>query len=122
MKLLAHSYVWWLNIHSDIEKTVSMGNSCQVNVKSTPAVEMHPWEYQQGPWKHIQFNYASLFMNKIYLIAVVIFSKWINIHVVTTATSQATIEQLETTFATHSVPTTIVSDNGSFLLVASLKH
>ena len=40
-------------------------------------------------------------------------SKWVEAHVVDSATSQATIEKLQLVFSTHGLPDTIVSDNGT---------
>ena len=49
----------------------------------------------------------------MYLIVVDAYSKWVEIAVARTATSEATIEGLREMFATHGVPDTLVSDNGS---------
>ena len=45
-------------------------------------------------------------------------SKWIEAHVVTGATSQATIEKLRSVFSTHGLPEVIVSDNSTSPLSA----
>ena len=49
----------------------------------------------------------------MFLIIVDAYSKWLELHPTTVATSRATIEKLRSTFAIHGLPTTIVSDNGS---------
>ena len=40
-------------------------------------------------------------------------SKWLDAHVVNSATSQATIEKFRSVFSTHGLPEVIVSDNGT---------
>ena len=47
------------------------------------------------------------------LIIVDAYSKWIDVHVMQTSTSTATVERLRQTFSTHGLPEIIVSDNGS---------
>ena len=39
-------------------------------------------------------------------------SKWIDVHVTTSSSASVTIEKLMSSFATHGLPHTIVSDNG----------
>ena len=58
-------------------------------------------------------DYAGTLFGRLYLIVVDAFSKWVEIAVTHTATSEASIEGLRHMFATHGVPDTIVSDNGS---------
>ena len=41
------------------------------------------------------------------------YSKWIDAHIVNTATASGTIEYLQTLFATHGLPEASVSDNGT---------
>ena len=47
-------------------------------------------------------------------------SKWIDVHVTTSSNASVTIEKLMSSFATHGLPHTIVSDNGP-CVVSSLK-
>ena len=43
MKALARSYVWWPNIDSHIERTVSSCNTCQSMRSAPPTAQIHPW-------------------------------------------------------------------------------
>ena len=49
----------------------------------------------------------------MFLIPVDAHSKWIEVHVVSAATSQSTMEKMCSTFATHGLPETLVTDIGS---------
>ena len=44
------------------------------------------------------------------------YSKWIDVHPLSTATAQKTIEKIRESITTHGIPDTIVSDSGSYLL------
>ena len=52
-------------------------------------------------------------MGKMFLTAVDAHSKWMEGVIVNSATSTVTIEKLRAMFATHGLPETLVSDNGS---------
>ena len=56
------------------------------------------------------------------LVVVDAYSKWIEAKVVHSATTQVTIEQLRGLFATHGLPETIVSDNGTCFTSAEFKQ
>ena len=61
----------------------------------------------------IHVDYAGPFMGKMFLLVVDTHSKWMEVAVVTSATTQSTIEKLRVMFATHGLPDILVSDNGT---------
>ena len=70
-------------------------------------------------------------MGKMFLVTVDAHSKWIEADIADTATSTGTIQKLQHMFATHGIPDTIVSDNGSvftskefqqFMQLNGIKH
>ena len=114
MKGLARGFVWWPGMDQQLENMVKSCPSCQVNQKSPAVAPLHPWEWPQHPWARLHVDYAGPFQGKMFLITVDAYSKWIDAQVVNAATSFNTIEHLiRTLFATHSIPSVIVSDNGS---------
>ena len=54
-----------------------------------------------------------LYTTKMVLVIVDAYSKWIEAHIVNSATTAVTINTLRVTFATHRLPDVIVSDNGT---------
>ena len=112
MKALARSYVWWPLIDTDIESVVKECNMCQQRHKSPSASPLHPWEWPQEPWSRLHIDYAGPIRDKMLLIIVDAYSKWIDVHVTNSSTASVTIQKLLITFATHGLPRTIVSDNG----------
>ena len=113
MKEVARSLVWWPGLDTDLEKMVKYCESCQESRNAPPKTVLHPWEYPKSPWSRVHVDYAGPLFGRMYLIVVDAFSKWVEIAVTHIATSEATIEGLRQMFATHGVPNTLVSDNGS---------
>ena len=113
LKGVARSLVWWPSIDTDLEKMVKSCSLCQGSRNNPTKTDLHPWEYPKNPWSRLHVDYAGPLFGKMYLIVVDAYSKWVEIAVARTATSEATIEGLREMFATHGVPDTLVSDNGS---------
>ena len=94
MKSLAHSFVWWPNIDHDVENIVKSCHEYTVNQKNPSTAPIHAWEYPSKPWEGIHIDYAGPFLNKMFLIVVDSFSKWIDVVVMYNSTSVTAIEQL----------------------------
>lgn len=113
MKALARSYVWWPGLDQDIVKKVKSCDECQAH-QSTPAeAPLHPWEWPGLPWSRLHVDYAGPYKGEMFLIVIDAYSKWLEVHCMKSTTSNATIEKLREIFATHGLPATLVSDNGS---------
>ena len=121
MKALARSYIWWPNIDNDIEMTVKLCNSCQMNQTMPSKAAIHPWEKTTAPWMRIHVDFAGLFLEKMFLIIYDSYSKWIDAIPVTNITSSAVIDCLRSTFSIHGIPYFIFSDNGPSLVREEFK-
>ena len=113
MKSLARSFVWWPGMDLQLEKRVKTCEQCQMSRHLPAKVPLHPWEWPERPWSRIHVDYAGPFLGKWFLVIVDAHSKWMDIAIVYAATSSITIEKLRAMFATHGLPETIVSDNGT---------
>ena len=113
MKNLARSYVWWPQVDKDIEIVVKTCYECQQTRHSPPVAPLHPWEWPHRPWAQLHIDYAGPVDGKMLLVVVDAHSKWLDVVIVTSATSSITIEKLRGMFATHGIPDIIVSDNGT---------
>ena len=113
MKSLARSFVWWPQLDNDIEHVVNECSACQTCKKNPHEAPLHPLDWPSKPWDRIHIDYAGPILGKMILVIVDAHSKWIETHVIASATSSATIERLMMTFACHGLPRSIVSDNGS---------
>ena len=94
MKSRARSFMWWPNIDKEITR------------HSPPLAPLHSWEWPQCPRIHV--DYACPFLGKMYLIVVDAHSKWMEIAIVNSATTTATIEKLRSMFATYGLPEILV--------------
>ena len=95
-----------------LEFAVKTCAECQENQKSPARAPMHPWEWPDRQWARIHIDYAGPVKGKMILVIVDSHSKWIEAHVVNSATSQAI----------HGLPEVIVSDNGPPSRAKSLLH
>ena len=122
MKAIARGVVWWPGIDKDIEDKVKTCLECQTNAKSPATAPLHPWEWPEHPWTRLHIDYVGPFMGKMFLVVVDAHSKWLDIAIVSTATSFNTIQKLRVMFATHGIPQIVVSDNGSAFTSAEFKE
>ena len=105
MKSLARSYIWWPNMDKEIEEVVKSCLSCQANRHSSAPAQLHPLEWPDQPWSRLHIDFAGPVKGSMLLII----------------TSSQTIEKLRSTFATHGLPKTIVSDNGPSFMSSEFK-
>ena len=95
MKSLARQYVWWPGIDSDLEQKVKTCQACQSSRKNPAPAPLHPWEWPRGPWSRIHADYTGPFMGQMFLLLVDAHTKWMDVHIVSSATSQSTDRENE---------------------------
>ena len=78
----------------------------------TPKGSLHPWEWPTRPWARLHIDNAGPFHGKHILAVVDTHSKWIDVQIVKSTSSESTIAVLRYLFATHGHLEHIVSDNG----------
>ena len=110
MKALARQYVWWPKMDCDIEKYVKTCETCQYHRAMPPVAAVHPWEFPSGPWRKLHVDHAGPFLGKVFLVVIDSYSKWIE---VASTSTECTIKVLKKLFATHGLPETLVTDNGT---------
>ncbi|PAA73574.1 hypothetical protein BOX15_Mlig008794g1 [Macrostomum lignano] len=116
MKTLARGYFWWPGLDSEIENLAKACSDCQ-ELQNAPAPSpMLSWPWPDRPWSRVHIDYAGPVSGKMLLVVVDAHSKWLDVHVVTSATSAVTIQKLRSSFATHGLPDVLVSDNGPNLV------
>ena len=113
MKATARRYFWWPKLDEQIETMVSKCVSCQENATLPRKQEVAKWDWPTGPWRRIHIDYAGPFMGKMFLVVVDAYSKWLEVCITSSSTSETTIRLLRRTFATHGLPEHLVSDNGT---------
>ncbi|KAK2706425.1 hypothetical protein QYM36_016466 [Artemia franciscana] len=93
MKSLARIRVWWPNIADDIEKKVRSCSLCQLQ-QSSPAAFNSPWPKATRVWERVHIDFAGPFYGKIFMIVTDTFSKWIEVILMNSMSSTASIEAL----------------------------
>ena len=103
----------WPNMDADVEERVKRCEVCQAHQKVPAAATLHPWAWPELPWCHLHADYASPFMGKMFFLIMDAHSKWLEAHIVESATSAAAIQKMKASFASHGLPVTLVTDNRS---------
>lgn len=111
-KMIARCHVWWPGIDNAIANGVRDCNVCQAYHKSPRGVAITPWPFPEKPWSRLHVDFGGPFMGHYFLVMVDAFSKWVEVHPVTSPSAEATISVFRTVFAQHGLPDLIVSDNG----------
>ena len=64
---------------------------------------MQSWEWPIQPWSRMHIDYAGRFQGKMFLVVVDAHSKWMEVRIVNTATTDITIQKLRRMFATQRI-------------------
>ncbi|XP_015118224.1 uncharacterized protein K02A2.6-like [Diachasma alloeum] len=115
MKAMARSFVWWPGIDSDIDKITKTCQLCLENASNPPRSELNVWKWPEGPNQRIHIDYLQI-KDKMYLVIIDSFSKWIDVKAMKDITSRRTILAMSEYFATWGFPNVLVSDNGPSLI------
>ncbi|XP_033098534.1 uncharacterized protein K02A2.6-like, partial [Anneissia japonica] len=106
----ARSSVYWPGLSRQIEDIV---NSCYMcaenkNVQREPLMQtpipVRPWKIVATDLFHLKGN--------TYLLIVDYYSRFVEVKLLTTTTSDVIVEKMKATFARHGIPDTLISDNG----------
>ena len=122
MKSLARLHVWWPTIDTDIQQTVQSCYNCQETARDPVRVPLHQWDIPRNPWQRLHIDYAGPYRGTMWLLLIDAYSKWPEVHAMSSTTAQATVQQLRGIFATHGLPQMIVSDNGSQFVSEEFKQ
>ncbi|XP_053229066.1 uncharacterized protein K02A2.6-like, partial [Podarcis raffonei] len=113
MKALARSYVWWPGIDGEIEAWVKHCQACQESRPDPPRAPVQSRESARAPWSRLHVDFAGPFQGKTFFIVVDSYTKWLEVALVPSTSTSAAIRVLRRLFATHGLPDTLVSDNGT---------
>nr|XP_050033479.1 uncharacterized protein K02A2.6-like [Dermacentor andersoni] len=113
MEGLARGAVWWPGIDRDVQQKVRDCARCQESRSAPAAAKFHPWEFTKRPWTRLHIDFAGPFQGNVFLIVVDSHSKWLEVCRMTSMSAAAVCAKLRFLFATHGIPETVVSDNGT---------
>jgi len=121
MKVLSRQSIWWLGIEGDIESFCRNCQSCCLN-KGQSKKLWQSWPNEEEAWARVHLDFAGPLKNGQYaLVLVDAYSKWPEVHLMSSMKAGETIRRLRRTFAQEGVPQTIVSDNGPTFISSELK-
>ncbi|XP_038590458.1 LOW QUALITY PROTEIN: uncharacterized protein K02A2.6-like [Micropterus salmoides] len=113
MKEIARrSYFWWPNMAKQIKDLAKNCSSCHKVRNNPPLAPLHAWEFSQEPWHREHIDFAGPFEGKMFLVAVDAHSKWPEVAIVKSTTTEKTIEKLGEMFSRFGSASQFVSDNG----------
>lgn len=117
MKQRLHMKVWWPKLEKDVERFVKTCDACQLVGRPDPPEPVASTELPQGPWCVVAIDYLGPLPSGEHILVVVdYYSRYYEVAVIRTITSEKTIECLETIFARHRLPEVLVCDNGPNLV------
>lgn len=111
MKSMTISLVWWQNIDAEVERCSRQCSQCLQNSPMPPKAEPVPWPEPKECWERLHLDYAGPFEGKMLLVLVDAKSKWLEVVIVASATSEQTLEHLRNVFAKFGLPKCVVTDN-----------
>ena len=112
-KGLARSYVWWPGIYQAIQDLVHKCYVCQLHQANLPKPSFHPSETSKRPWSRVHIDQILILIDS--------YTKWLEVHIIPSTSSEATIQVLHSIFATHGCPEQLVSENGSAFVSSDFK-
>ncbi|XP_055699702.1 uncharacterized protein K02A2.6-like [Phlebotomus papatasi] len=122
MKAIARSYMWWPGMDAGIETKVKLCERCQVVRNNPPKAPLCRETEVTKPWERLHLDFAGPVRGRIYLIVVDAMSKWLEVKVVKSQSSQEVVRVLRELFATHGVPAEIYTDNGTAFVSQEMKR
>ncbi len=111
-KALIRSKVWFPGINSRVEQMIKRCLPCQACTKShlKEPVIMSPMP--PGPWIQLSMDFYSLPTEEKLFVVIDDYSRFPEVHPISSTSAKSTISRLEHIFAQHGVPEVIRADNG----------
>lgn len=122
MKSLGRAYCWWPGFDADIDKMVLNCALCQTNRANPRKDTEHTWESAKKPWERLHVDYAGPYLGKYFFVLVDAYSKWPEVHIVSSITTEVTIDVCRKIFSTFGIPDTLVSDRGQQFMAAEFQR
>lgn len=121
MKEIARSYFWWPGLDVAIEEKAKACHDC-LKVRNHPQLApLHPWAWPEEPWQRIHIDFAGPLEGSMFLVVVDAHSKWPEVVVMKSTSTEKTIEELRSIFSRFGLPQQLVSDNGPQLVSEEFK-
>lgn len=105
--------VWWPGMEKAAEKFCKSCQGCQLAGRPNPPEPVRTSKLPSGPWEDIALDFLGpLPSGHSVLVVIDYYSRFYEIAVMKSTTSEKTVKMLKIIFARHGLPLTIHSDNG----------
>ena len=113
MKQRQRSKLWWPGLDKDIEKHCKSCYGCQLVDKPMNPEPLHRTVLPSQPWQDLAIDFLGPLPSGDSLFVLVdYYSRWVDVTIMKSTTTDKVIQSLKSTFATHGVPSSIRTDNG----------
>ena len=103
--------VWWPNLTTDLK---NMTMTCSYCLERKPAQRYEPMksaDLPSRPWEMLGTDLCQV-KGHTFLVVIDYYSRWLEVKLLKTTTSEAVIKKLKEIFAAHGIPDMLLSDNG----------
>lgn len=90
----------------------------QTSILSAPG---HEWQTLRAPWSRVHIDFGGAFHRQTFMVIVDAYSKWVEIILMSSTTTEAVIKALRRLFSTHGLHDILVSDNGPQFMATQFK-
>lgn len=115
--------VWWPGIDVAVERAIRSCHACQVVTPQSKPEPMHRTRLPDGPWQDLALDLMGPFPNGEHIFVVTdYYSRYPEVAILKSTTTDKLIGSLETMFATHGLPMSVTTDNGPNLVSAEFEE
>ena len=106
------SKVWWPGIDREADKKCRECFGCQLVTKNISSPPVKPTQMPQLPWEELALDLLGPMPSGEYLLVLVdYFSRWLEVDVIRSTSSETIIKRLDAHFARHGMPRSLKTDN-----------
>ncbi|KAK7106504.1 hypothetical protein V1264_017754 [Littorina saxatilis] len=109
-RALARSSVWWSGLSTDIKVMIEECATC-VKERKPPPEPLQPTPVPDYPWQKVGVDLMDWRGND-YLVVVDYFSRYIEMALLRSTTSETVIQHLKSIMSRHGIPEVMMTDNG----------
>ena len=121
MKERLRSKVWWPGVDKEAERKCRECYGCQLVTKETIIPPVKTTRLPERPWQDLALDLLGpLPTGEHLLVLVAYFSRWVEVDVIYSTTSEVIIKCLDKQFCRYGVPRTLRTDNGANLVSAEM--
>lgn len=123
MKERLRSKVWWPGVDSDAERKCRECYGCQLVTKQTITPPVKITRMPEMPWQDLALDLLGPMPTGEHLLVLVdYFSRWVEVDIIKSTTSETIIKCLDKQFSRYGVPSTLRTDNGPNLVSAEMEE